>query len=83
MKHYPRHRATSPRHVFKDTYEEILAYAKRKYSHISPSFAFDGEFFIFKTEYAGETSYSAESIDIFGGAFEHWVKLPGGKWQKQ
>jgi hypothetical protein len=83
MKNYPRHRATSPRYIFKDTYEEILSYAKRKFSHLSSTYAFDGEFYIFKTEYQGSTSYSAESIDVYGNAFEHWVKPQGGRWQKQ
>lgn len=79
MKHYPRHRATSPRYIFKDTYEEILAYAKRKYSS---NYCVKDEFYLFKTEYDGKVDYSAGSVDIYGSAFEHWVKLPGGRWQK-
>lgn len=82
MRHYPRHRATSPVYIMKDTYEEILAYAKRKYAGLCSSFAFEGEFFLFKTEYQGSTSYSAENTDFFGKSFEHWVKVKGGRWEK-
>ena len=83
MKNYPRHRANSPKHIVKKTYEEILAYAKRRYTHLSYTNAYEGEFYIFKTEYQGTAYYEAENIDIFGKAFEHWVKPHGGRWQKQ
>lgn len=74
MKNYPRHRAQCIKHIMKDSYEEIIKSAKRKYKNIE-------EFYIFKIDYFGDISFEEGSVDIYNNAFEHWKKI-NGKWQK-
>lgn len=68
MKNYPRHRANTPKDIFKEDYNEILMCAKRKHSE---------EFFLFLTN----GWWSESGIDIFGESKEHWIKFEG-KWNK-
>ena len=72
MRNRPRHQARGQEYVMKRSYEDIIKYAKRKFSQPGP---FTSEFYVFNTD----GWYSAERFDVFGGSFEHWKKV-SGRW---
>lgn len=69
MKNYPRHRANTPKDIFKEDYTDILRSAKRKHSD---------EFYLFWTL----GLWSESSVDALGSSVEHWKKI-NGKWIKE
>lgn len=73
MKNYPRHRANTPKDIWKETYDELIASAKRKHTD---------EFFVFFFGGLFGGWYSESSVDIFGDAIEHWTKK-NGRWHKE
>lgn len=73
MRNCQRHRANTPKDIYKESYDEIIKSAKRKHSD---------EFFIFKDTISGDTMFSESSVDTFGCAIEHWKKI-NGRWNKE
>lgn len=63
---------TSPNHIFKDNYDEIIKSAKRKYNRLGIN-----EFYIFQDLGV----YSESGICVCNDAMEHWVKTEQG-WMK-
>lgn len=73
MRNCQRHRANTPKNIYKSSYDDIIKSAKRKHSD---------EFFIFKNTISGDDMFSESSVDIFGCAIEHWKKI-NGRWNKE
>lgn len=63
---------TSPNHIFKDNYDEIIKSAKRKYNRLGIN-----EFYIFQDL----GIYSESGICVYNDALEHWLKTEKG-WRK-